>query len=92
MKFLILLTLVSIFASQRTDALSRTTMNLLKHREPPVPVAKSTRAITEGWITQKLDHFDTSSTKTFQMVSTFVKCNYLSLLFFAPIIEILCQR
>jgi hypothetical protein len=50
------------------DALSRASMHMMKYQPPPLPVPKDARAVTEKWITQKLDHFDTSNRKTFQMV------------------------
>jgi Serine carboxypeptidase S28 len=39
----------------------------LRNREPPPPLATSHRAITEQWVTQRLDHFNPQDSRTFQM-------------------------
>jgi hypothetical protein len=68
MKFLVLL-LGILLCGQATKASPKNYFNLIKHREPPAPSAISSRAVSEKWITQKLDHFNTADTRIFQMVS-----------------------
>jgi hypothetical protein len=62
--FLPLACLLILGLTGPSDALS------MKYQPPPLPVPKDARAVAEHWITQKLDHFDTSNRKTFQMVGT----------------------
>jgi hypothetical protein len=50
------------------EAFSKASMHTMRYQPPPLPVPKDARAVAEHWITQKLDHFDTSNRKTFQMV------------------------
>ena len=38
------------------------------HKEPPPPESKSRANVQTLWIEQKLNHFDNSETKTWQMV------------------------
>jgi Serine carboxypeptidase S28 len=42
-------------------------VHFIRNREPPPPVATSTRVIREDWITQRLDHFNQGDSRTFQM-------------------------
>jgi hypothetical protein len=50
------------------EALSKASMHMMKYQPPPLSVPKDAKAVVEKWITQKLDHFDTSNRKKFQMV------------------------
>jgi hypothetical protein len=69
MKLLVLL-LGVLLSGQATNTLSNSYFHLIRHKEPPSQHrAISSRAVSEKWITQKLDHFSTADTRTFQMVS-----------------------
>jgi hypothetical protein len=69
MKLLIVLVLGILCYSQTAAQLANYMHLFNNHREPPAPKIQSTsRAVTEGFITQRLDNFNAADARTFQAV------------------------
>jgi hypothetical protein len=60
---LIYLLILGLSGSSEGLSLSITSIHMMKPQLPPIPVLNNASTVAEKWITQKLDHFDTTTTE-----------------------------